>query len=176
MVRAAIPFALLLVAGKMAVEFGLLPAGTRVKEAVRWGWERFRQSSDAAALDPVTQTISNLRQAIAENWDVTIKRLGVGQVANNREAHGWYDDHAVYIPKSRICEAAGNAVKESQIGKILDEQGLLASRTQSDRFTVAWVPQIGKMSAYALSRKAFGRCENDTDPGNLTVHEGRQHA
>ena len=35
--------------------------------------------------------------------------------------------------------------------------GLLAAKTQEDRFTVTYLPKVGKVSAYALSRKAFGR-------------------
>jgi len=72
-VRAAIPFALLLVAGEMAVRFELITAGTPVKEAVQWAWERFKRSSDAAALDPDAQTIANIHRWIAERWDVTLR-------------------------------------------------------------------------------------------------------
>jgi hypothetical protein len=172
MVRAAVPFALLLVAGEMAVRFGVLPAETRVKEAVQWAWERFKRSSDAAALDPVAQTIANLQRWIAERWDVTIKRLPIDSGINNREAVAWYDEHAVYIPKARIREAAGNAVKESQIGKILDEQGLLAVKPEPDRCYVRTVPKLGKVVAYALSRKEFGRSEHHSEPDGFTVHEG----
>ena len=174
-VRAAIPFALLLVAGELAVRFELAPADTRIEEAVQWAWDRFKRSSDAAALDPETQTITNLRQWIAERWDVTIKPVGVGEVNNNREAHGWYDDRAVYIPKGRIREAAGNALKESQIGKILDEHGLLAARPEPDRYYIRTVPKAGKVPAYALSRKEFGRSQYDIHADGFTVHEGRQH-
>ena len=52
-IRAARPLALLMVAGTMAVGFGLLPETTPVKEAVQWAWRQFKQSLDAAALDPV---------------------------------------------------------------------------------------------------------------------------
>ena len=61
----AIPFAILLVAGEMAVTFELVPAETPVKEAVQWAWDRFKRSSDAAALDPDAQTIANLQRWIA---------------------------------------------------------------------------------------------------------------
>src|SRR5256885_14727283 len=126
-VRAAIPFALLLVAGEMAVTFGLVPSETPVKDAVQWAWDRFRRSSDAAALDPDSQTISNIQRWVAERWDVTVRSVNAPH-ANNREAVGWYDETAVYIPTDRIREAAGNALKQTEIGALLHKRGLLAAK------------------------------------------------
>jgi hypothetical protein len=85
-VRAATIFGLLLTAGELAKAFGLLPATTRVAEAVRWGWCRFVASSDALALDPPAQAIRNLRTWIAERWDVTVKPTvpGVDSFGNLR--------------------------------------------------------------------------------------------
>ena len=37
-VRAAVPLALLMIAGEMAKGFGIIPAGVPVKDAVRWAW------------------------------------------------------------------------------------------------------------------------------------------
>jgi phage/plasmid primase-like uncharacterized protein len=173
-VRAAIPFALLLVAGEMAVKFELLPAGTPVKEAVQWAWERFKRSSDAAALDPEAQTIANIQRWIAERWDVTVRRVEAGYAVNNRDAVGWYDETAVYIPIGRIREAAGNALKQSQIGSLLHKRGLLAKK-EPDRFYIKYMPLVGRVAAYALSRREFGRTEQFTEP-SFSIYEGRQHA
>ena len=173
-VRAAIPFALLLVAGELAVSFGLVPAETPVKEAVQWAWDRFKRSSDAAALDPDAQTIANLQRWTAERWDVTLRSVDRGHGINNRDAVGWYDETAVYIPTDRIREAAGNALKQSQIGALLHNRGLLAKK-ETDRFYIKYVPLVGRVSAYALSRKEFGRTEQVTEP-NFSIYEGRQHA
>jgi hypothetical protein len=175
-VRAARPFALLLVAGESAVFFGLLPAETPVKDAVQWAWDRFKKSSDAAALDPETQAITNIRQWVAERWDVTIKSVDAAYPVGSREAVAWYDETAIYIPTNRIREASGNALKHSQIGAVLDKHDLLAARPEPDRFHVRWVPHIGKVSAYAVSRREFGRSQHVTEPDNLTVHQGRRHA
>jgi hypothetical protein len=41
-VRAATPFALLLIAGELAKGFGLIPATTAVEDAVIWAWGRFQ--------------------------------------------------------------------------------------------------------------------------------------
>jgi putative DNA primase/helicase len=72
-VRAAIPFAVVAIAGNLAQEFGIFRCEADVAGAIRWAWERFCSSSDALALDPDRQTIVNIRQYIAERWDITIK-------------------------------------------------------------------------------------------------------
>ena len=71
---------------------------------------------------------------------------------------------AVYIPKARIREAAGDALKASHIGKLLHERSLLAQRPERDRYTVGWVPNIGAVDCYALRRSEFGRSEEATVP------------
>jgi hypothetical protein len=153
--RAALPLALLLIAGQLAKKFGILPQHARITDAINWAWERFLHSSDSRALDPESQSIDNLRRYIAEKWDVSIKST----IANNgiKEAVGWYDATAVYIPKDRMREATGGILKQSQIGSMLDRRGLLASRPESDRYTVPWVPGVGGVKSYALRRSELGR-------------------
>ncbi len=170
-VRAAIPLALLLVAGDLAKDFALIPAATPITEAVQWAWEHFRASADANALDPETAAIANLRGFIAERWDVTIKNVDESRM-NSRETIGWFDDSAIYIPRSRIREAIGGALKESQIGPVLDRRSLLASKPKEDRFCVPWVPKVGRIPAYALRRQEFGRSAHITEPDILTAHQG----
>jgi hypothetical protein len=171
-VRAATPFALLLVAGKLATGFEIIPEEATVEDAVVWAWERFQQSSDSRALDPEAQVIANLRRWILERWDVLLKSTTANDGVNNRETIAWYDETAIFIPKERIREATGNIVKESHIGAMLDRRGLLAQRTEADRFCVRWVPQVGKVTCYALRRLAFGRSDMVVDPEALTVHQG----
>jgi hypothetical protein len=101
---------------------------------------------------------------------VTIK--GVAFATGSREAVGWFDETAVYIPKERIREAVGGALKESHIGAMLDRQGLLASRPEPDRFTVSWVPKVGRVKAYALRRSEFGHSGEINDPeSRFNVYE-----
>lgn len=161
-VRAAVPLALLLVAGKLAKRFGILPASAPVEDAVGWAWDRFQKSSDSQALDPEAQAIGNLRRNIHERWDVTIKSTAPGP--SNRETVGWYDNVAVYIPKERMQEAIGSALPISHIGALLDRLGLLAKRSEPDRHTVKWVPKVGKVCCYALRRDEFGRSDAVFDP------------
>ena len=175
-IRAATPFGLLLTAGELAKAFRLLPAETKVGEAVQWGWQRFGASSDALALDPAAQVVATLRTWIAERWGVTIKPtepgldcFGAARV-NNRESVGWYDDDAVYLPTRRIREAGGSALKEQEIARILDERGLLAAHERG-RLTVRYVPKVGHVQCYALRRAAFGRSDREEEP-EFTVYQG----
>jgi hypothetical protein len=172
LIRAALPLAILLVAGELARGFGLIPTATDVKGAIKWAWSRFKSSGDAAPLDPESQILSNLRTWIAERWDVTVKPVDAHGGVNNREALAWYDDVAVYIPKGRIREAAGNATKETQIGAILSRLHLLVHKPKADRFCVRWVPNVGRVTAYALSREAFGRSDKAADTDRFKVYRG----
>ena len=171
--RAALPFALLFVAGQLAVSIGLLPKDTPVADAVGWAWERFVHSSDAAVLAPDEQALNSLRTWIAERWDVTIKAVetawedGDARRINNRESLAWYDDEVVYLPTRRAREASGGALKELHLARLLADRSMLARRDK-DRFTVRYVPKIGHVQCYALRRCDFGR----TAAPAFTVHEG----
>jgi hypothetical protein len=172
-IRAAIPLALLWVAGELAMNFRLVPGTTPVKGAVCWAWDRFRQSSDAAALDPEAQVIARLNTWIAQRWDVTIKDVKAGSGVNNREAVAWYDDTAIYIPKQTLREAAGSSLRETEVASILSRRGLIAKKTEADRLYVRFVPKMGRIESYALSRSQFGRSEDETDPSSsFSVHQG----
>jgi hypothetical protein len=170
-VRAATPLAVLQVAGYLAQKFELIPSDALVEEAGQWAWNRFAASSDAEPLKPEEQIFNNLRTWIIERWDVTIKKTSLAsREDNNREAVGWYDRSAVYIPKNRLREATGNTFKDADVGSILDRAGMLESR-RPDRFTVNWIPNVGPVTAYALKRTQFGRYTDFADP-NRATHPG----
>jgi hypothetical protein len=97
-----------------------------------------------------------LETYIASRWDVSIKSTGIGR-DNNRDADGWYDDRAVYLPTSKIVTAAGGNLKQEDIARILDNAGLLIEREDEKRLAVKYVRGIGKVRCYALSRREFGR-------------------
>ena len=91
------------VAGELARATGILPATAAVSEAVDWAWDRFTLSSDAVALDPAEQAITQLQLWLLERWDVTVKNVDTLTSAstggdgrphqNNRETVAWYDAH-----------------------------------------------------------------------------------
>lgn len=166
-VRASIPFALLLIAGELGKALGIIPECAAITDAVNWAWNRFQQSTESLALDPEAQAVANLHLYVAAGWDVTIKSIEPG--GGYREAVGWYDKTAVYIPKERMQEATGNALKNSHIGPVLDRRGFLAKRPERDRYCVGWVPKVGSVTCYALSRSEFGRSDAVIDPGAVTV-------
>ena len=162
-VRAALPFAIIETAGRIAQQVGILPASVDVGRAVRWAWSRFCDSSDAVALDPEQQATVNLRAWIAERWGSSIHPTvpDDGARQSMRDALGWYDDDAVYIPTQRLVEAAGGALKEIEIGRALAAQGFIAKKHDASCLYVSYIPKIGKVKAYALSRRAFGRSDEN---------------
>jgi len=99
---------------------------------------------------------NNLRRYIAEHRDVTIKKIKSRRFEshNNRDAVGWYDDRAVYIPVDRIADAAGGVLSERAIGRMLQRRELLAWQ-KKDRSTVGYVPKIGYVRSYALKLTEF---------------------
>ena len=168
-VRAATPFAFLAISSALAQQFGILPIEADVGGAIRWAWARFSGFADALALDPDRQALINIRQYVAERFDVTIKNVNAGSGTNNREAVAWYDDDAVYLPTNKIAEAAGGALKEQRIAAVLDKGGYLSRRGDKSRVAVRWVPKIGRVACYALRRSEFGRTDRSIDPDQLRV-------
>jgi hypothetical protein len=156
--RAALPFALLSVAGQLAQSLGILPAEAKVREIVAWAWRRYAGSDGAMALDPAEQAIDALRAYIAERWDVTIKSVYAETGVNNREAIGWYDDDAVYLPTFRLREACRGQAREQWIASLLRDRGMLARQGDpaKGRIAVKYVPKIGYVQCYALKLADFG--------------------
>src|ERR1051326_834682 len=143
--RAATTMAVLQVAGTLAKQFGLINKAVPVAHSVNWAWARFVESSDGRALTPEDQALGNMRRWIAERWGVTLKSTEVnadhGQFeprGNNREAVGWYDGDTIYLPPPRAREAAGGAVKEQFLSRLLAKRDLLARRHDERRLAVRW--------------------------------------
>jgi hypothetical protein len=140
-------------------------------------WGRYLGSSEAIALDPAEQTVSHLRTWIAERWDVTVKSVDAawddldGRRLNNRETFAWYDADTVYVPTTRLREAAGNVLTEREVAQALDQRGLLTRRHDERRIALRRVPNVGRIDAYALRRDQFGRPALGAGP-DLRVHEG----
>ena len=153
--RAAIPFALLLTGGMLARDFGVLPAETNVEEAVRWGWRRFCGSTEAEALDPKAQALSNIRLWIAARWNSTCRYIGT-TFHHLRDADAWYDNDAVYIPRAAIAAAAGHVLSEQELLKIFVDGKHLAARHDGKRAAVRYIKGVGAVTAYALNRTEFG--------------------
>ncbi|MDP4024441.1 DUF927 domain-containing protein [Methylobacterium sp. NEAU 140] len=180
--RAALPFAIMLTAGRMARDkFGLLPAGMDIEGAIKWAWESFGASTDAIALDPEAQAIHGLQAWIAERWDTSIHRNDLdtsqGDRRPNQRADGWYSDKAVFIPTRNIVAAAGGALKESEIARVLKTRGLICQTKSEKHLYIDYIPKIGSVKAYALSRSEFGHTgrDNPLEPPVFKVHEGGRY-
>jgi hypothetical protein len=166
-IRAALAFAVLAIAGTLAQEFGTFPAEADVLGAISWAWERFCESTDALALNPDRQAITNIQQYIAQRWDVTIKNVAAATAVNNREAVAWYDQDTVYLPTNRAAEAAGYVLGGQRIGAVLEKGGHLSRRLNSRRIAIRYAPKIGYVDCYALRRSQFGRSEKETNRTQL---------
>src|SRR3712207_4887140 len=120
-IRAAVPFAILELAGTLACHFELIPTATNEAQIIAWAWERFVQSSDAMALDPVRQVITTIGAYVAERWNTSIQPVAPSESRRpRREAVGWYDADAVYVLAHRLREVAGGSLKEIEVAKVLD--------------------------------------------------------
>ena len=166
LVRAAQPLALLSVAGGLAKVFGLIPEITSIDETVAWAWQQFLGSTDAVALDPEEQAVAHLCLWIAERWNVSIHEIGSDYAL--REARGWYDETTVYVPTRRIREATGGALKDREIGRVIERSGLLARRYDDRRVAVRYVPGVGRIDCYAL-RRDMVRPTDEAEPPELRV-------
>jgi hypothetical protein len=151
--RAALPFALILISGVLAQRYRLLPATAKIEEAVKWGWGRYSASVEAQALAPQTQALENLRRWIAEHWESALKKIEAAY-HNSRDAVGWYDEEAIYIPTGHIADATGGVLSRNAIVDVLKKRALLL-RCGDDRPPVRHVPGIGRVDAYVLKRRAF---------------------
>jgi hypothetical protein len=153
--RAALPFALIATGGRLAQQFGVLPENADIASAIKWGWERFVRAPGALALTPEARALSNLRRWIAELWDAALKRIDA-EYHNARDAAGWYDADAIYIPTDRMLEAIGGVMSVRPfVNRVLEQQDLLLRRRDEHRAAIRMVPKIGKVDVYCLKLKAF---------------------
>ena len=158
-IRAAVPLAILATAGRLAQGFGLLPAGPAFTDAVHWAWAGFHESSNAMALDPDTRAVGAIQEWVAGRWNTSIHWLDA-DARPTRDALGWWDDGAVYLTPTSLIEAAGGAMKEEALAKLLNDRGMIAKRKSPKHTYVAYVPKVGPLNkAYALSRSHFGRSD-----------------
>ena len=153
--RAATLFALLVTAGALAKEFGVLPAESDIVGAEKWGWARFCKSIEAESLDPSTQVLDNIRLWIAERWDSTCRHIG-STFHYLHKADAWYDTTTIYIPRATIGAAGGHVLSTEALVKLLNDGGQLEKRDSSRRATVRYIPGVGRITAYALKRTRFG--------------------
>jgi hypothetical protein len=152
-IRAAMPLAIISVAGQLATQLEILPE-LDLADAVNWAWAQFVVSREADTLDSITLAIHNLRDWIPEHWNTSIRHISDDRVLT-RDAAGWYDDNIVYLPTFRASEAISGALSLPAFGRALKNKGLLRDNTDASRATVRWVPKVGKLDAYALKREEF---------------------
>lgn len=161
--RAARVFALVEIAGTLALRYGILPAECDVTGAVAWAWSSYATSADAVTLDPEEEALKRLRLWIAQRWNGTIRRIGGGP-AHGPVAEGWYDDQCVYLPDYKAMAAIDNTLTEGQFSRMLIRRGVLGRHEEQNRAKVRYVPGIGRITAYAFAFSEFGHnSRSDSD-------------
>ena len=164
--RAALVFALLKVAGKLAIEFGILPTSPALDNAIHWAWAKFCNSPEGDKLDPVEVSIERLKGLVTTEWNIGVREIG-DHVSHQRAPIGWHDDDTVYLTKSAVENCVGGLIKIREVGRALHERGLLAKKSKSDRYTLNYVPGCGPVVVYGLARSEFG----PNLPGSTPRHE-----
>jgi hypothetical protein len=61
-----------------------------------------------------------------------------------------------------------------EVARLLHKCGMLAKRTDEKRLAVKYVPKVGSIQSYALSRVYFGRSTSFAGEPFFTVHDGGQ--
>jgi hypothetical protein len=166
-IRAATSFALVLVAGEMAKQFGILPANTDVKKAVLWGWAQFADTPCSNLVNPEEKAIERLRNWIAQRWGVSIRHIN--DSPGHHYADAWFDDATVYLPTDKIDAAIGGGMTDTQFGKTVEKLGLISKRKGPDRIALSYVSGIGKVQCYALRRDLVGRTGTDMEGESKVV-------
>jgi len=160
--RATLPLAALLVAGGFARSFGLLPVNTPIEHAVQWAWDAVQGSHGITALDPAATAIENLQQWILSRWRSSI--INVHDIEDRKsggKVDAWFDGDCVYLPAEVLVQAAGGVLARHEILRALNARGLIGRKRDGNRFALRYVPNVGSLSAYALSRRAFGSNKNE---------------
>jgi hypothetical protein len=87
--RAALPLAVLRVAGHLAREFSLLPPETNIDGAIEWAWKNFRGSAECQSLDTDSMVVQNIQSWLLKHWGSSIHNIY--DDSSVREILGWFD-------------------------------------------------------------------------------------
>lgn len=150
--RAALPFALIQVAGELAVEYDILPQSLDVQDTIKWAWDSYCQSGDVVTLSTLEQIKECLVEWVTSRMGNTLKRLDLYDCPTAREAEAWYDDTTIYIPAKLMANICKEMFKLQLIGSTLANSDLLIRR-DNGRATIGYVPGVGNMKSYAIDRK-----------------------
>jgi hypothetical protein len=163
-------FALMHLAGEMAVVFNIIPASIDVASTIALAYRTFI-SKNRDIFDPTDRQIEVLRWWIQSNWNYTVIRCDADASERHRPAEAYYDDDAIYIPRGKLSQYAGDLDDKPQrlARKLLDKQMLVwrtlekekASDTATGprkvvRLYTRRVPHHHGLEAYALRRDLFG--------------------
>ena len=121
--RAMEAFSLLLVAGHLAVSFGLLPKEIDVVGTVNWAAQHF---AARAELDPYEKALDNLKVEIASRMNRSIVESRKADIPAGID--GRYDDEGIYILKGKLGSYIGSGLGEAEFTAWLRKNGGLIER------------------------------------------------
>ena len=128
--RAARVFGLLLRAGELAQEAGIITRKLDVAGVVAKAWGTFIASAAGAVLDPAESVVQELLHVWATRKDVLIPH-DESEQARRKEAWAFSDEKKglLYIPQANLLRVFGTTYTESQVVQALESRELLVLPT-----------------------------------------------
>lgn len=169
--RVAGAAAILLVAGELAQDAGLIDAGYDLPSAVKRVLERsyVRMARD---MDPIETALVNLREGVLRRLGVDIRELDYDQDTVHREVVGYFgyeskptdftsdekaftvDERIYFLPIDQLMALGGGNVTAAAIARALNKQGYLIT---PDKKNSKWptMPRGQKIKHYRVSGAFF---------------------
>lgn len=168
--------AVLLVAGRLAVDAGLIERGYDLRGAVQRVLSRSFQRM-ARDLDPIEAALVNIRENVLSRMGVDVQGLDYDFATSNRPVVVYYGcpdekggykpslanddpaDRIYFIPQDQLMELAGGNTTSKAIASALKKKGFLipAGKKNSIWYTI---PGIGKIDHYRISGSFWHETSN----------------
>jgi hypothetical protein len=121
--------------------------------ATDWCGDYRKPSQTFSGSAQAREIAATLRTWILDRWGRTILPAAPGEITDGTD--GWFDEHVVYLRRDRLCDALGGRMIEREGGLLLARGRFLGKAEADGRNYVRYVPDVGRISAYALRRSAL---------------------
>lgn len=134
--RASEVFALLLVAGELASDAGLIPDRDAVRDAVLEGFRRFMSSGEGEATRGEVSMLDGFQSSLtaAQGRGALVRADEAGEVGHTKRI-GWFTEDLIILDAEAIKNVSDLGLSGTLDGllKALDDSGALIRRTEKDR-------------------------------------------